>query len=170
MAAAPFGSSLILPISYAYIAMMGSEGLTEVRPAAAPCVPLLVLPPSPLCFLLDAVARMRRMSGCARVAREAVWGAQASKRAILNANYMAARLGDDYKVLLTRWGGPGGQRGPGNGSAPVFPGSPSHARPRMGLPAAKPIVTQRHPSAPPDVNIALVSARMRLSWVGPLDA
>lgn len=133
MAAAPFGSSLILPISYAYIAMMGSEGLTEVRPAAAPCVPLLVLPPSPLCFLLDAVARMRRMSGCARVAREAVWGAQASKRAILNANYMAARLGDDYKVLLTRWGGPGGQRGPGNGSAPVFPGSPSHARPRMGL-------------------------------------
>lgn len=32
MAAAPFGSSLILPISYAYIAMMGAEGLTEVRP------------------------------------------------------------------------------------------------------------------------------------------
>ena len=30
MAAAPFGSSLILPISYAYISMMGSEGLTEV--------------------------------------------------------------------------------------------------------------------------------------------
>jgi glycine cleavage system protein P-like pyridoxal-binding family len=30
VAAAPFGSSLILPISYAYIAMMGSEGLTEV--------------------------------------------------------------------------------------------------------------------------------------------
>ena len=30
MAAAPFGSSLILPISYAYIALMGSEGLTEV--------------------------------------------------------------------------------------------------------------------------------------------
>jgi hypothetical protein len=30
MAAAPYGSSLILPISYAYISMMGSEGLTEV--------------------------------------------------------------------------------------------------------------------------------------------
>ncbi len=30
MAAAPYGSSLILPISFAYIAMMGSEGLTEV--------------------------------------------------------------------------------------------------------------------------------------------
>lgn len=36
MAAAPFGSSLILPISYAYIAMMGSEGLTEVRCRMAP--------------------------------------------------------------------------------------------------------------------------------------
>ena len=32
MAAAPYGSSLILPISYAYISMMGSHGLTEVRP------------------------------------------------------------------------------------------------------------------------------------------
>ena len=31
MAAAPYGSSLILPISYAYISMMGSEGLTQVR-------------------------------------------------------------------------------------------------------------------------------------------
>ena len=30
MAAAPYGSSLILPISYAYISMMGTEGLTEV--------------------------------------------------------------------------------------------------------------------------------------------
>jgi hypothetical protein len=41
MAAAPFGSALILPISFAYIAMMGSEGLTEARapppPAARPC-------------------------------------------------------------------------------------------------------------------------------------
>ena len=34
MAAAPYGSSLILPISFAYIAMMGSEGLTEVRPVS----------------------------------------------------------------------------------------------------------------------------------------
>ncbi|CAL5222662.1 g5059 [Coccomyxa viridis] len=54
MAAAPYGSSLILPISYAYISMMGSDGLAE-----------------------------------------------ASKRAILNANYMAARLKDHYKVLYT---------------------------------------------------------------------
>lgn len=30
MAAAPFGSSLILPISFAYISMMGAEGLTMV--------------------------------------------------------------------------------------------------------------------------------------------
>jgi hypothetical protein len=29
MAAAPYGSSLILPISYAYIAMMGSQGLKQ---------------------------------------------------------------------------------------------------------------------------------------------
>jgi glycine cleavage system protein P-like pyridoxal-binding family len=35
MAAAPFGSSLILPISYAYIALMGSEGLTEVCACSA---------------------------------------------------------------------------------------------------------------------------------------
>lgn len=35
MAAAPYGSSLILPISYAYISMMGSDGLQEVwRPCA----------------------------------------------------------------------------------------------------------------------------------------
>lgn len=45
IAAAPWGSALILPISYTYIAMMGSKGLTE-----------------------------------------------ASKIAILNANYMAKRL------------------------------------------------------------------------------
>lgn len=30
MAAAPYGSSLILPISFAYISMMGSQGLTNV--------------------------------------------------------------------------------------------------------------------------------------------
>jgi glycine dehydrogenase len=52
MAAAPFGSSLILPISYAYISMMGSEGLRE-----------------------------------------------ASKLAILKANYMAKRLEKYYPVL-----------------------------------------------------------------------
>ncbi|KAL3682194.1 hypothetical protein R1sor_000216 [Riccia sorocarpa] len=53
IAAAPWGSALILPISYAYIAMMGSEGLTD-----------------------------------------------ASKIAILNANYMAKRLENDFKVLF----------------------------------------------------------------------
>ena len=36
MAAAPFGSALILPISYAYISMMGSEALAEVGHAALP--------------------------------------------------------------------------------------------------------------------------------------
>ena len=36
MAAAPYGSALILPISFAYIAMMGSKGLTEARPRGGP--------------------------------------------------------------------------------------------------------------------------------------
>ena len=54
MAAAPFGSSLILPISFAYISMMGSQGLTE-----------------------------------------------ASKLAILKANYMAKKLSRHYPVLYT---------------------------------------------------------------------
>lgn len=53
IAAAPWGSALILPISYTYIAMMGSEGLTN-----------------------------------------------ASKIAILNANYMAKRLENHYPVLF----------------------------------------------------------------------
>lgn len=53
MAAAPYGSSLILPISYAYISMMGSKGLTD-----------------------------------------------ASKTAILSANYMAKRLEKHYPVLF----------------------------------------------------------------------
>ena len=39
LAAAPFGSSLILPISYAYISMMGSDGLTMVRPPPPPPPP-----------------------------------------------------------------------------------------------------------------------------------
>jgi glycine dehydrogenase len=52
LAAAPYGSALILPISFAYISMMGSEGLTE-----------------------------------------------ASKRAILNANYMAKRLDGHFDIL-----------------------------------------------------------------------
>jgi len=54
VAAAPYGSALILPISFSYIAMMGSEGLTN-----------------------------------------------ASKRAILNANYMSKRLEDYYPVLFS---------------------------------------------------------------------
>ena len=54
ISAAPWGSASILPISYAYIAMMGGSGLT-----------------------------------------------QATKYAILNANYMAARLATAYPVLYT---------------------------------------------------------------------
>ncbi|MEM6295828.1 MAG: aminomethyl-transferring glycine dehydrogenase [Myxococcota bacterium] len=52
VSAAPFGSASILPISYMYIAMMGSEGLTE-----------------------------------------------ATRHAILAANYMAARIGEHYPIL-----------------------------------------------------------------------
>lgn len=54
VAAAPFGSAGILPISHAYIQMLGKEGLTL-----------------------------------------------STKVAILNANYLAARLKDDYKILYT---------------------------------------------------------------------
>ena len=53
ISAAPWGSALILPISFMYIAMMGSKGLTD-----------------------------------------------ASKLAILNANYMAKRLEDHFPVLF----------------------------------------------------------------------
>lgn len=54
ISAAPFGSASILPISYAYIAMMGGEGLTN-----------------------------------------------ATKIAILNANYIKTRLEDHYPILYT---------------------------------------------------------------------
>jgi glycine dehydrogenase len=54
VSAAPWGSASILPISYAYISMMGGEGLTE-----------------------------------------------ATKIAILNANYIKSRLQDHYPVLYT---------------------------------------------------------------------
>merc|ERR1719353_521451 len=54
MASAPWGSASILPISWMYCVMMGSQGLRE-----------------------------------------------ATETAILNANYMAARLGSHYKVLFT---------------------------------------------------------------------
>ena len=52
VSAAPYGSASILPISYMYIAMMGSEGLTE-----------------------------------------------ATRHAILCANYMAKRIGEHYPIL-----------------------------------------------------------------------
>lgn len=58
VAAAPFGSASILAISYAYIAMMGAEGLTN-----------------------------------------------ATKFAILNANYIKARLEKGYRVLYTNQNG-----------------------------------------------------------------
>ena len=58
VSAAPFGSALILPISYAYIRMMGAEGLTR-----------------------------------------------ATEVAILNANYIAARLRPHYPVLFSGAGG-----------------------------------------------------------------
>ena len=54
VAAAPFGSPLILPISWMYVRMMGAEGLTR-----------------------------------------------ATKTAILNANYMAKRLGTQYPILYS---------------------------------------------------------------------
>ena len=58
VSAAPFGSALILPISYAYIRMMGAAGLTR-----------------------------------------------ASQVAILNANYVAARLRDAFPILYAGQGG-----------------------------------------------------------------
>ena len=58
ISAAPFGSAGILPISYAYIRMMGAEGLT-----------------------------------------------QATRMAILNANYIKARLEGHYEVLYTNQNG-----------------------------------------------------------------
>ncbi len=51
---APFGSALVLPISYGYIKMLGTDGLKEV-----------------------------------------------TKTAILNANYMKAKLEEDYKILYS---------------------------------------------------------------------
>lgn len=54
VSAAPWGSSSILLISYAYIMLMGGKGLTD-----------------------------------------------ATKAAILNANYIASKLKDEYKVLYT---------------------------------------------------------------------
>lgn len=58
VSAAPYGSASILPISWAYIKMMGSEGMTE-----------------------------------------------ATKTALLNANYMRARLADHYDILYTNENG-----------------------------------------------------------------
>ena len=58
MAAAPYGSAMLLPITYGYLLMLGGEGLTEV-----------------------------------------------TKHAILNANYLRARLQKYYKVLYTNRNG-----------------------------------------------------------------
>ncbi|CAO3658168.1 unnamed protein product [Rhizopus stolonifer] len=58
VSAAPYGSASILPISWAYIKMMGGQGLTR-----------------------------------------------ATQLAILNANYMASRLGDHYEILYTNENG-----------------------------------------------------------------
>ncbi|KAJ8656047.1 glycine dehydrogenase [Lichtheimia ornata] len=58
VSAAPYGSASILPISWAYIKMMGSEGMTE-----------------------------------------------ATKTALLSANYMRARLADHYDILYTNENG-----------------------------------------------------------------
>jgi hypothetical protein len=43
MAAAPYGSALILPISYAYISLMGSEALTNVSPPCRFCAASVLL-------------------------------------------------------------------------------------------------------------------------------
>ena len=128
MAAAPYGSSLILPISYAYISMMGSEALTNVSgtgTAAGACVALdrtghthnvthnsedssccpptaagaqssgglqpPAWPPSRAC--------PPRLPASARAAPPPA-PLQASKLAILNANYMAKRLEQHYPVLF----------------------------------------------------------------------
>jgi len=58
MAAAPYGSAYLLPITYGYLLMLGGEGLTEV-----------------------------------------------TKHAILNANYLRARLQKYYKILYTNRNG-----------------------------------------------------------------
>ncbi len=58
IAAAPFGSAMILPISYGYIKLAGGNGLTE-----------------------------------------------ATKYAILNANYLKSKLKDDYNILYTNHNG-----------------------------------------------------------------
>ncbi len=71
MAAAPYGSSLILPISYAYISMMGSDGLAEVRRSCSPLVPAIAL----MCAPLPLACQARRdvpgdcMMSCSAAAR-----------------------------------------------------------------------------------------------------
>ena len=96
MAAAPYGSSLILPISFAYIAMMGSEGLTEVRFHVACCRCAGSL-------LADGPTQSKPVHQSEVQQRSPEWlghHVQASRRAILNANYMAKRLEGAYNVLF----------------------------------------------------------------------
>ena len=82
MASAPWGSASILPISWMYCVMMGSQvhagTLSDPQGAshAQPHAPLTPL------FPLQGLR-------------------EATETAILNANYMAARLGSHYKVLFT---------------------------------------------------------------------
>ena len=126
MAAAPYGSSLILPISYAYISMMGSEGLTQVRmggrggglhgrcgrqasgPASTPHPPTHPPTPDPT-PALQAGHPQRQLHGrpptypltnCTHFPFHPPHPSQASKLAILNANYMAKRLESHYPVLF----------------------------------------------------------------------
>ena len=105
MAAAPFGSSLILPISYAYVSMMGTAGLTEVggclpvdvtRPLSCPSSPFLC-GPSSWCY--PVLCAFPHTLLCPPTPPPL----QASKLAILKANYMAARLSGDYHVSPHVW-------------------------------------------------------------------
>ena len=98
MAAAPFGSSLILPISFAYIAMMGSQGLTDASKLAIlkarPCAPSVFARPT------------TTTTGARRTAARAPGPRRRSPPPPppgppSQANYMAKRLSPYYKVLFT---------------------------------------------------------------------
>jgi hypothetical protein len=119
MAAAPYGSSLILPISFAYISMMGSEALTNVRrhdaccgclayqAVVAQCIPVPVCPELNQTRLLDGFTLLLQGSCMHKNSSLSLLALcpplphpQASKLAILNANYMAKRLEQHYPVLF----------------------------------------------------------------------
>lgn len=115
MAAAPYGSSLILPISFAYISMMGSQALTNVSARAstvqraAGCnlrmCPMHLPPGQPSKLGAHPCSAHRHpATPCSTQPPSAPPPAlntqQASKLAILNANYMAKRLESHYPVLF----------------------------------------------------------------------